>query len=252
MKKSLKTLTCKKSFHLVVIIVIITVLLCILVGTILKYDVEGEKNMPFTLSKIAIISTSEGTDKENKDYKWDFLVDQNNDIYIYIEKNNNYSKTEVIDNVVLDNFYFEKSNETGEIGIYKPDSNNENVIFRTSEDNKLEKIEYTGDVTSEIKSLKMANQGDMIAFRIANCGINEYMSNEEEVINHTEILKKLNLTNEDLKIKASFDITINLKSGKSFKSNVSIDLPVGDVINEGTTSTEITDTSKFIFKRIKN
>ena len=104
----------------------------------------------------------------------------------------------------------------------------------------------------QMKSLKMANQGDMIAFRIANCNIKEYISDDEEVINHMELLKKLNLTNEDLKVKTSFDITINLKSGKSFRTNANIELPVGDVVNEGTTSNEITDTSKFIFKRIKN
>ncbi len=32
----------------------------------IKYDVEGETNMPYILSKIAIISSSQGNDKEEK------------------------------------------------------------------------------------------------------------------------------------------------------------------------------------------
>ena len=252
MKEKLIGLTKKKSFHIVIIILIITILLCILVGTILRYDIVGEKNMPFTIDKITIISTSEGTDKENNDAKWDFLIDQNNDIYIYIEKNENYPKTEIIDSVVLDNFSYEKNSEYGVVGVYKPENSNENIIFKTSEDNKTDQIEFIGDVNSDIKNLKMSNQGDMIGFRISNSNIKEYISNDEEVINHTELLKKINITSEELKLKVNFDITINLKSEKSFNTNVSIELPVGDVINEGTTSFEITDTSNYIFKRIRN
>ena len=53
----------------------------------LKYNVEGEGNPPFTLSKISIISDVEGTDAEDEQNKWNLAVNQNNDIYLYIKKN---------------------------------------------------------------------------------------------------------------------------------------------------------------------
>ena len=54
----------------------------------IKYEVEGETNMPFKLSKIVIIGTVEGieTNNQNKN-KWNFDICQNNDIYFYIEQN---------------------------------------------------------------------------------------------------------------------------------------------------------------------
>ena len=252
MKEKIKQIIQHKAFHISILVSIVVILLFILLVVVLRYQEKGETNMPFIISKIAVISTSEGIDKENAENKWDFMVDQNNDIYIYIEKNNNYKKTEIIESIVLNNFSFEKQSDLGEVNVYRPDEKNENVIFKTSEENKVDEIEYIGDVTSEIKSLKMSNQGDMIPLRIANHNIKEYISDDEEIINHTELLKKLNLSMDDLKIKAEFDLTINLNSGKSFKTRVSVNLPVENVIDEGTTSTEITDTNKFIFKRVRN
>ena len=55
----LKRITNSKSFHIVVIIVIITIILFTAGLIILKYNVEGETNMPFDLTKISVISTSE-------------------------------------------------------------------------------------------------------------------------------------------------------------------------------------------------
>ena len=59
--------------------------------------------MPFKLSKISLISSQEGIDKQATDTKWAFDVSQNNDVYIYIEKNNSYSKTEAIKSVKIEN-----------------------------------------------------------------------------------------------------------------------------------------------------
>ena len=48
-----------------------------------NYDENGEKNLPFNISKISIISTSEGIDKTSEtENKWAFDINQNNDIYI--------------------------------------------------------------------------------------------------------------------------------------------------------------------------
>ena len=97
----------------------------------------------------------------------------------------------------------------------------------------------------------MGNQGGIIAFRYANNNLAELTSNDE-VINHNELLKKANINEEDLKATLSFRITIALESGKEYQANVSLDMPIEGVVENGTSSREITDLSDVVFKRIKN
>ena len=85
-----------KSAYITIIILIIAVIALI----ILKYNVEGEKNMPFKLSNIIVISSAEGyQESENKEYIWDAEIYQKNDIYLNIEKNINYKETEIIKSI---------------------------------------------------------------------------------------------------------------------------------------------------------
>lgn len=249
MREKLKKLVNKKWFHAVVMAVILVILFFILGITVLKYDVEGETNMPFKLTKISIISTGEGIDKKSENNKWAFDINQNNDIFLYIEKNKNNEKTQVIKSIVLDNFTVNKQKQIGEAKIYKPDATSQNQIFTNKEENIVETIEYIGDVKSNFRDLKISNQGDKVAFRLSNKNISSYESNDEEVINHNELLKKANLTNEDIKCNLSFDITIKVEAGQEYKANVNLELPVGNVIDEGTGRLEITDLSNVIFKR---
>ena len=104
---------------------------------------------------------------------------------------------------------------------------------------------------SDIKNLKISNQGGKVVFRYANDNIAEYVSNDEE-INHSELLKKSNITEENLKAKLTFDFTIETEAGKEYKASISLDMPVDGVIDNGTSSNEITDMSNIIFKRTKN
>ena len=98
--------------------------------------------------------------------------------------------------------------------------------------------------------MKISNQGGLIVFRYAVSDIGNYISNDDEQINHSELLKKLSVNNDDLKFKISFDITINLDSKKSYKANMSLDLPIGNVVDDGMQSTENNDLDSIIFKRI--
>ena len=72
----------------------------------LKYQVEGEKNMPFTISKLMLISNAEGVEKDEKSNVWNMDIMQNNDVYIEIMKNKNYKQQEIIESITLDNFVF--------------------------------------------------------------------------------------------------------------------------------------------------
>ena len=251
MKEKIKYIMGKKSFHIYMIIVIISVILFVLGLIVLRYSVEGETNMPFKLTKITVISSSEGVDKESGENRWAFDINQNNDIYLYIQKNENYQKQEAIKSILIDNIQVLKETEKGIVNIYKPNSSESTRTFTNNDENISQSIEYSGALESDIKNLKISNQGGLIVFRYANDKISEYISNDE-VINHIELLKKSNITEQDLKAKITFDLTIKIESGKEYKANISLDMPVQGVIEQGTTSNEITDLKGIIFKRVKN
>lgn len=250
MKEKLEKLVNYKYFHVTVIgIIIITMLLAVGLIT-LKYSVEGETNMPFELSKISIISSAEGKDKEATDTKWAFDLFQSNDVFLYIDKNHNYGKTEAIKSIVIDNIQIETKNKEN-IKIYKADSEDEKMIFKNKDENIVDRIEYLGDMQSNLKDQKISNQGGIVAFRISNSNIIEYKSNEEQII-HNQLLKLAGVTNEDLKIKVTFDINILLENLREYEATINLELPTGDVIEQGTTSIELTDLEKFVFKRVQN
>ena len=54
----------QKVFHVVIIIIIIFAILCVGGMLILRYQVEGEANMPFKITKISIVESVEGMENE--------------------------------------------------------------------------------------------------------------------------------------------------------------------------------------------
>ena len=177
-------------------------------------------------------------------------INQNNDIYLYIEKNEHYNQTEIIEKITLDNFNIIRTSEIGTQKIYKP-CLNDTEIFKNTEENEVQSIEYVGDLESSIKELRISNQGGLAIFRYSLDKVGEYLSNDEQV-NHYELLKKINMKNEDLKSNISFDITIKLNSGKAFRANIVLDVPNGDIVEKGIVNQEITDLTDVAFKRIEN
>ena len=161
MLDKLKHLTKMKSFHICMLIVIITIILFVVGVLVLRYSVEGETNMPFELSKITIISSQEGIDDGQTDTKWSFDVHQANDIYLYIDKNNAYNKTEVIKSVNIDNFNIEANNKDN-IKLYKPDAQEEKVIFKYKDEDIVQSLEYVGDTESDLKNLKWQTKGELL------------------------------------------------------------------------------------------
>lgn len=251
MKEKIKQLVNTKSFHIVMFIVIITIILCAVGIIVLRYQVEGETNMPFEITKIAIISSSESTDKDSGENRWAFDINQNNDIYIYINKNQTYKEQEAIKNIKIDNIKVERQKEKGIINFYRPNKSDKGGNFANTEENRIESIEYNGALEADIKNLKIANQGGIIVFRYANDKLAEYVSNEE-IINHNELLKKANVNEADLKAKISFDLYVATESGKEYKTTITLDMPIQGVVENGMSSIEITDVNNIIFKRTKN
>lgn len=241
----------KKIFHIIAIILIIFVILCATGIMILRYQVEGESNMPFKISKISIVESVEGMANEGATEKWNLNVNQNNDIYIYIEKNSNYGKTEIIQEVEINNIIINKEKEKGEIKLYKPVIDEKRMFINTME-NEISNIVYTGELESNIKEQKISNQGGIVTFRYAINDISQYISDTDEQIDHSQLLKLTNITEEDLKTSITFNIIIKLTSGKKYQATVNLDIPTNEIIETGKSGTEISELDNIIFKRIEN
>ena len=242
----------EKIFHSVIIAVIIIAILCVGGMFILRYQVEGESNMPFKISKISIIESVEGTEKDNASEKWNFNVNQNNDIYIYIEKNDDYKKQETIKNVKLENITIAEKPEVGEMKIYKPISN-DSVLFENKDENIVNELEFKGAKSTDAKKLEISNQGGVLIFRCANNNIGTYTSNDDAEINYNNLINKLNIEESSLISKIKFNIKITLNSGKVFSAdNVEIQVPNEGINENGTVGHEYTDLQSIVFKRIEN
>lgn len=239
-----------------IIRIFIAILITILIATIialliLKYNVEGEDNVPFELSKIMVISTGEGKDiqEEQSENKWNLEILQNNDIYLEISKNKNYEEIEIIDKIIIDNLQVVEAPNIGTIKLYKP-TQKENVTYENNEENEIkEKLEYTGKESTSIKKLEIANQGGLILFRYAIEDLGIYTSDADEVKHDGTLLKAQNIEYKDLQCKISFDISIKLKSDMIYTGTVTLDLPTGNIIEEGTSHYEKTDLKEIIFRR---
>lgn len=243
----------KKMFNICIVGIIIVAIIFIAMMLILNYDVNGEANMPFEVSKISIISTVDGKDVENSEHKWNINVIQNNDIYVYIEKNKQYRKQETISSVKIDNLNIKQTPKVGEIKIYKPIAS-DTSLFQNSDENIIDKLEFIGSKSTNTKKLEISNQGGVLNFRCANNNIGTYISDDDAEINYNQLITKLNLNEEDLMAKLTFNITITLDSGKSFKAeDVEISIPNENIVNRGTVGKEYTnELQNIVFKRTEN
>lgn len=233
-------------------IAIAVILLAILVTgiIIMKYYVEGETNMPFTLSKITVVSTAEGVQNANAQEKWNLSIFQNNDIYFSIEKNENNKEESMIESISIEDIQIVETPKIGQVKTYMPNSL-DGRLFSYSDEYIVQenKLTYKGASKSNSKTLEIGNQGGTALLRFSNNEIGKYISNEDEEIKHDgSLISKTGANIQDLKFKVNFNFVINLKN-KSYVSNISLELPCKEsLIEEGTCSTEITDS--FVFKRV--
>ena len=241
--------TKKKILKISLSIVAAISILFVIMMYLLTYHEEGETNIPFKISKIVVVSSSDGVQSNTQGMQWALNVNQNNDIYLYIDKNKNYGKTELIENVKISNFNITKQTEKGQIKIYKP-TTEESKMFSNTQEFEIKELTYEGSLESNIKQSKISNQGGLIVFRCANNSVGQYLANNVTEINYNQLLQMANVTKEDLKVNISFDIEIKIVNKKTYQATVSLELPVEDVIVKGTTNLEITDLENIVFKII--
>lgn len=241
----------KKIIRIFIIIFITVLIATIIALLILKYNVEGEDSVPFELSKIMVVSTGEGIDilDEEVQDKWNLKIVQNNDVYLEISKNKNYTETEIIDKVIIDNIKIEKAPNKGTVKVYKP-TEKENLTYENTEGNEVkETLEYIGKETSSIKNLEVANQGGLILFRYAIEDLGTYTSNVDEIKHDGTILREQDIQYQDIQCKVSFDLSIQLKSDITYTTTITLDLPAGNITEEGTSYYQRTNFNDLIFRR---
>ena len=125
-------------------------------------------------------------------------------------------------------------------------------MFKNLAENEINEITYTGDLESNIKQQKISNQGGIISFRYGINNIANYISNENEEVDYSKLLQLTNVTEEDIKTTISFDIIINLTTGRKYQTSLQLDIPTKEVIENGTNGIEITDFNDLVFKRLEN
>ena len=239
-----------KKIVLICVILGIIVLILIIAGIImLRYQVEGETNLPFELSKMIVVSTAESNEIEAvADTKWNFSVNQYNDIYLEIQKNDEYTKNINIKNITFENFVIEKNSGAENIKLYR--ANSEGKVVEDEAHLVGSSLTYKGEKETNLDELKISNQGSIILLRSVNQNVCEVRSNDEEIIHDGTLLAKGNANSEDLNYKLSFDVVIETSRDIKYKGTISIELPTGDVQTQGKTQLEKTDFSDVIFKRM--
>ena len=225
-----------KTINKIIIVIILFIILIVSSLFMLRYYVEGESNLPFRISKIIVVSSAEGTDTKAEQTKWALDLTQNNDIYISIDKNNEYNKNETIKQVQIENIQIDRKQQLGIIKNYKPAKEG---MFRNKEEYLIkDKIEYTGNDTSDINELKIGNNGGTIIFRSANTNIITYNTDEDEIVHNGTLLAKAGITEEQIEYKIKFDLIVETGKGIKYKGTINLKFPQGDMLKNGTGSME--------------
>lgn len=241
----------KQTIKFVIAITILILILIIVAILMVKYEVEGETNMPFQLSKIIIVGTVEGVENGQSEKKWDFSIYQNNDIHFYIDQNSKKSENQLIKSVKIDNINIITEPEKGNIVTYMPNSEAGRLFSYDEQFKFTEKLEFKGASQSSSTNLEIGSKGGTVVFRVSNSNIGNYTSDKDKQIEHnSSLLEKIGVTSEQIKCKVSFDFTIETTKAK-YKSNIEIDLPTGEFGENKNCYLEINDTSDIIFKRVK-
>ena len=238
----------KKCFKTSLILAIIFILIFIIFLIILKYELEGEKreDLPFYIDKISLVSTADGLqDENNTEFLWKGDLLQINDIYITISKNENLQNN-ILENVILENFeltYPEKGNINFCRIIKNEDTSNNYII------ENLNQYKFIGGESTSLEELTISNQGGNIGLRIINNDLGTYESNEEEINYDGRILNLENIKNDEIKFKIKFDILLEIFDGNRYKTNVELELPVGDILTNGVEVIEYESINNLIYKR---
>lgn len=230
---------------------IVVFVLIVIIFSMYKYSVEGESKPPFVISKIIVTSGAKTIDITQKETGYTATVLQNNDIKIAIQKNSEYKKEAKIKKIVINNVQISETDRTSEIAVYRP-SKGTNLYDYQEQYAVRGNLEYFGGNETNIKddNLKISNQGGIIELSVAQYNLGEigYNENEQIPVDGT-LLQRLNINQEDISFKLTFDMIVELEGDLKFKTTITMDLPKGNITENGIELYEHND-FKAVFKRI--
>ena len=212
MEKEVKKRILKKYIFISFLLIAISVSILLMV----KYNVEGEKNLPLELNKIIIKSTINAQSNASENL-WDLNLEQNNDIYIYFKKNDKVETK--VESIKISNIKIEKAKNIGNLEVLLPTSNDIKTNYKNSTENYLDKeIEYAANTSDNMEKQEFCQDGGMIAFRISNKDLANYISNEDTEIQYNGmLLDKAQISQDDIKLKATMDITLIVSEKEKYK-----------------------------------
>ena len=241
----------KKIVYISIGIFIAIIVVTLIAIQLLKYQVEGEKNLPFEITDMLIVSTGDGIGNEDVENRWNLVVLQNNDIYIEIKEKTDENRKEHLKSVTLQNFNISNGPQKGEPKIYHP-VNDKDLIYLYKDENLVQdKIEYNVASKNNIKKLELGPDGGILSFSSCSTNVAYYISNEDTEMKYdATLLNKVGISEEQLKYQINFDIIVEMESNKKYKATITLDLPLSNLLSEGTVQDEKTDFSNIIFKRL--
>ena len=237
----------KKAIKLSTVILVLAIVIAFAIFSVMKYEVEGEKEVPFKLGKIIVISSATSDDVDNSEqqgednnqvedgsvgqtideqqqqetesYIWNKKVIQTNDVYIYLDKNTEYEESQSIKSVKIENIKMLQNVKAGKIQVYMPNSLDDAVYKYINEFLVNSTLTYTGAEMDNKNNLQIGNQGGCVCLSFANVGLDQYKSNDDQEIQQgAAILEKMNVSNSDLKFKVAFDLVVEVQ-GMTYRTN---------------------------------
>lgn len=241
----------KKSKEKYVILFFIILIFCTTFFIMYKYHVEGEKNIPFNITKFLVVSSAKTENIELNENIYEANVIQKNDLYIAIEKNKEHSKEDAIKKITINNFKIVEDSKKGNVKIYRTSLGTNNYEYIENYEIK-DSIEYTGAKETNLKTENMtiSNQGGVIELSVILNDLGKVTYNEDDnILSDGRLLNRLQITSEEIRKTITFDMYIELVGGNTFKTTISLEMPTGDIVNDGVNTNEI-DLSKLVFKRV--
>lgn len=239
----------KRIIHIYIVIFILIMIIAIAGLLMFKYHVEGEKKLPFNVKKINIVSTAESNITQDEEGIWHAGILQKNDVFFIIEKNSDYKKEDAIKKVRFENFQIIKLNENMIVDIYRP-TTSVNTYSYSDEYKIQDSLEYLGGLATNTETLQINNQGGLIGFSITSDNLGEYIFSEnEKVPSDGTLLAKAGVEVGDINFQISFDLIVETESEHKFKANIILDLPTGNILEDGVGTLEDTELNDIIFKR---
>lgn len=240
-----------KKIYISIILAVIVIILAVVGAKLLQYSEEGEKNLPFKIEKMTIISSADGKGIEGTENRWNFEIIQNNDVYFKIDEIKNATRTDSFKKITLQNFNIVETPQIGEVKFYHPVEDKDLIYVYKDENIVNEKIDYNVSGNSNVKKQEITKEEAIVSFSSCNNNLGTYTSNEDTEIKYDgTLLGKIGKNEDEIKYKISFDMIVEMESNKKYKATFNLDLPLGNIVSEGMIKKEITEFNDIVFKRV--